>query len=146
VGIKRSELPAHVVKLIEAVEAAGTAPKSVKPRRHGETMAKGRIANPTGMNKIETDYHEHLRGRLLNGEIVWFMFGAINLKMGHDLHYRIDEFVMLPDGELQAHEVKGPYEREDSKVKRRTAARMFPWPLYIVTRDGDGWNMELVKP
>lgn len=139
--MKSSELPAHVQRLVdqELAKRGHHRPSPAAPK-----IATGRIAQPA-MNKIERDYHEHLHSRLRSGEILWHAFEAITLKLGHDLRYTIDEFVMVADGALQAHEVKGDYEREDSKIKRRAAAALFPWPLYLVTRNGDGWKLTQVK-
>ena len=89
-------------------------------------IAKGRIAKPRGMNKLEADYSGTLFARRSVGEVAWYLYEGITLKLADDCRYTVDFAVMLKSGELQMHEVKGPHRREDSIIKLRVAARLFP--------------------
>ena len=87
--------------------------------------ARGRRV-PGEMNGTETRYSVELEGRKRLGEIEWYAFEAITFKLGKDCRYTPDFIVMLPDGLLEAHEVKGRWE-DDALVKVRVAAAMFPF-------------------
>jgi len=100
--------------------------------------AKGRIRPVAGeMNKTEAAYAGELRFRELAGEILWWKFEAIKLRLAANTFYSVDFFVMLADGTLEAHEVKGRkgdsyYAMDDAKVKVKVAAAMFPFQFKIV--------------
>jgi len=49
--------------------------------------------------------------------------------------------VMLADGRLEAHEVKGVW-REDARAKIKIAAALFPLKFFAVARSGHGWSVE----
>jgi hypothetical protein len=109
-------------------------------------VAKGRIAKPRGMNRLEEDYGGHLLARRSVGEVVWYAYEGITLKLADDTRYTPDWAVLLKSGEMELHEVKGPHAREDSIVKLRVTARLFPFRVLLVTRDDDGgWNEQEVR-
>ena len=103
---------------------------------------------PGEMNKTEQQYAEHLEARKASGEVLWFAFEAVTLKIAKDCRLTVDFFVMLSSGELQAHDVKGSKAivQDDFKVKAKVAASMFPWPFFCAyptpKKDGGGWNIE----
>jgi len=98
------------------------------------------------MTRIERDYGEHLLGRKAAGEVDWYAYEGMTLKLADDCRLTIDWSVMLSSGEMELHECKGPYAREDSIVKLRLAARLFPFRVLLVTRDGDGWQHREIRP
>lgn len=105
--------------------------------------AKGRIRPVAGeMNKTEAAYAGELRFRELAGEILWWKFEAIKLRLAANTFYSVDFFVMLADGTLEAHEVKGHWE-DDARVKIKCAAALFPFQFIGVQRAGKGWKLEL---
>jgi hypothetical protein len=110
-------------------------------------MAHGRFRRGT-LNKTEGAYQQHLDLLQKAGEIVWYRFEAVTLKLGPDVRYTPDFLIMLPDGQLEAHEVKGGWFRDDAKAKVRIAARMFPLAFQIVRarskKDGGGWEVEKI--
>ena len=63
------------------------------------------------MNKTEEAYAAHLALQLAAGEIAWFRFESVKLKLAEKTHLTIDFFVMTAAGDLEAHEVKGFWER-----------------------------------
>jgi hypothetical protein len=109
-------------------------------------IAKGRITVPRGMTRIERDYGEHLLAAKAEGGIAWYAYEGLTLKLADDCRYTPDFVVMVHDGEMELHETKGPYAREDSLIKLRLAARLFPFRVYLVTREGDRWRFKLVTP
>ena len=106
-------------------------------------IARGRLPKKRGMNKIEADFGEHLKYARA-GDVVWMGYEGITLKLGDDVRYTPDWFVMTADGEFWCYEVKGPYRREDAMVKLRVAAAMYPFRFALVTRDGDEWKFKLL--
>jgi hypothetical protein len=92
------------------------------------------------MNKLETRYSLELERRVTAGEVVWWKYEAVTLKLAPDVRYTCDFFVMLADGSLEAHETKGFY-RDDSRIKLHTAASLFPWRFWLVKEvKGGGWD------
>lgn len=78
------------------------------------------------MNKLERRYAEHLERMRMAGKILHWKAHPGSLKLGPNLHYRPDFFVVALDGTLEVHETKG-YMRDDAQVKIRAAAEIFPW-------------------
>lgn len=107
--------------------------------------AKGRLKAGV-MNGTEQAYHEHLAQRQHAGEISWFKFEAMTFKLADDTRYTPDFMVMLADGQLQAHEVKG-YWTDDARVKTKVAASLFPIEFIAIKKkakkDGGGWDREV---
>lgn len=86
------------------------------------------------MNKTESAYAKRLESLRASGEILWFAFEAITLKLANALRYTPDFVVILPDGRIQLHEVKGARVifRDDAKAKVKMAAQKFQWAEMIV--------------
>lgn len=147
---KALELQAN--EFLDAGAASRRAMRSGKPLRvisapvqpsYVTVKAKGRIAKPRGMNKIEAAWGEHLKW---NCDISWHAYEAITLKLADDTRYTPDWVVMRPNGDLIMYEVKGPHKREDAMVKLRVAARLFPMRFILVTRENDRWVEKEVTP
>lgn len=99
------------------------------------------------MNKTEAAFDRHLAELKLAGEVVWYRFEAITLKLADDCRLTVDFFVMRANGELQAYDTKGAPEvvTDDAKVKMRMAATAFPWPFfYAYPKQGGGWDIREV--
>lgn len=90
------------------------------PRRN----ARGRRHEPGKMNKAETRYAELLKSRRLNGEVAWFGFESIKLRLADRTFYTPDFAVMLDNGDMEFHEVKGWME-DDAAVKLKVARETF---------------------
>jgi hypothetical protein len=122
--------------------------------RYG-VKARGRIRHKPGeMNKLEAQYSRYLDGRKLVGEILWYRFESVNLKLADKTWLLVDFMVLMPDGMLELHEVKGTTKRtdkagekhaiplieDDAVVKMKVAAREFPFvvKLCYLTKDR-GW-------
>lgn len=59
------------------------------------------------MNKTETAYAQELELRKRYGEIAWYRFEGIKLRLADNTFYTPDFAVMLANGQLEMHEVKG---------------------------------------
>ncbi len=119
-------------------------------RRHG----RGTKRIPGTMNKVEAKYAAHLDGLQRAGEIEWFKFEGVTLKLAPDCRLTVDFFVMLNDGTLEAHDVKGTkrkmssgmavgytyFAEEDAIIKIRTAAELFPFRFCVVYFTPSGWG------
>ncbi len=100
------------------------------------------------MNKLETLYAQHLELRKRAGEIEWYAFDVLNLRLAPKCFYRPDFMVMRRDAEIELHEVKGHWE-DDARVKVKIAADKFPFRFLAVTqcpkKHGGGWLYEVIS-
>lgn len=107
-------------------------------------QALGRLK--TGMmNKTEEAYCQHLELRKRYGEIVWYRFEGIKLRLADNTFYTPDFAVMLANGQMEMHEVKG-YWTDDARVKTKVAADQYPFRVIGITKlpakAGGGWKVE----
>ena len=80
------------------------------------------------MNKTECRFESEVLSPLKqSGEILWYGFEALNFRLGPRVHYRPDFVVVKPDRVPEFNEVKGGFIRQDSRVKFRTAAGLYPF-------------------
>lgn len=90
-------------------------------------------------------YCQHLELRKRAGEIVWYRFEGIKLRLADNTFYTPDFAVMLATGEMELHEVKG-FWTDDARVKTKVAADQYPFRIIGVTvkpkKAGGGWNIE----
>lgn len=98
------------------------------------------------MNKTEAAYAETLEVRKLRGEITWYGYEAVTLKLADDCRYTPDFTVVTASGGIEFHEAKG-FWRDDARVKIKVAAAQFPWARFCAVRkprkaDGLGWVRE----
>lgn len=109
-----------------------------------KTLALGRM-KAGKMNGTEQAYAETLRIKQAAGEIAWFKFEGMTFKLAEGCRYTPDFIVMLPDGTLEAHEVKG-FWTDDARAKIKVAAELFPLRFIAVhkkpKREGGGWRIE----
>lgn len=100
------------------------------------------------MNKIECQYAEQLKLRQHAGDVEWYAYEAVKLRLANNTFYTPDFLVMLANGDLEVHEVKGRkgdgyYAQEDAKIKIKVAAAMYPFLFRIVwPMKGNGWDSE----
>ncbi len=120
------------------IEAKAPAPP-VMPR-HAQGRAHG-THKPGEMNKLEADYASALEIERLRGEILWWAFEAVKLKLGKLCTYTPDFLVMRRDGGLECHEVKG-FWKDDARAKIRMASALYPFLFIGITREGVAWHRE----
>lgn len=114
-----------------------------KFQRHG----RGTRRTPGEMNKPEKAYAAHLDQLLKASEISWYGFEKVTFKLAPDTRYTPDFMVMLNDGQIEFHEVKGGKKKkiggvdtgertfwceEDAKLKIKLAAEILPFRFSIV--------------
>lgn len=117
-----------------------SAPPFKLPNNPAGRYALGRM--PTGtMNKTESAYDQHLWVLRHAGDVLWHKFEGIKLRLADNTFYTSDFAVLPRDGVLELHEVKGYWE-EDSKVKIKVAASLYPFRFIAVKKKGSGWERE----
>jgi hypothetical protein len=108
------------------------------------SFARGRLK--TGeMNATEKRYADFLAARQHAGEVAWWKFEGVKLRLADNAFYTVDFFVMLAAGELEAHEVKGHWE-DDARLKIKVAQDLYPFRFVAVkpvpASRGGGWEAE----
>lgn len=111
---------------------------------HKRLQALGRL-KAGQMNKTEQAYAAGLEARRAAGEVAWWRFEGVKLRLGDSTFYTPDFAVMLADGRMEMHEVKG-FWTDDARVKIKVAADMYPFQFVALRakskRDGGGWEEE----
>jgi len=96
-------------------------------------------------NKTESAYEDVLRMRQHAGEILWYRFEGLKFRLADNTHYTPDFVVMMNDGQIEAHEVKG-FWTDDARVKIKVAAAQYPFRFVAIKakakKNGGGWEME----
>ena len=107
-------------------------------------QALGRLKTGA-MNKTEQAYAATLEQRRHAGEVAWFKFEGIKLRLADNTFYSPDFAVMLADGQLEMHEVKG-YWLEDARAKIKIAADLYPMRFIAIQakpkKEDGGWSVE----
>ncbi len=114
-------------------------------RPHWTSFARGKRRTPGSMNKTEAAYAAHLEGLKTLGQVEWYAFEAVTLKLAADCRFTPDFVVMLPNGLIEFHEVKA-FWADDARVKIKVAAEKFPFRFIAVRarpkKHGGGWEEE----
>ena len=77
--------------------------------------AKGRMKKGE-LNRTETSYAQYLEGEKQSGRVADYWFESLKLKVADGTcWYTPDFMVLLPDGRLELHEVKGGICQDTSK-------------------------------
>jgi hypothetical protein len=107
-------------------------------------FALGRL-KAGAMNKTETAYAAHLDALKAAGAVAWWRFEGVKLRLADSTFYTPDFAVMLKDGSLECHEVKG-FWADDARAKIKIAAEMYPLRFIAVKvrakKHGGGWATE----
>jgi hypothetical protein len=93
------------------------------------------------MNRTEAAYAQRLELQRQAGEVVWFKFEAVKLRLADATFYTPDFAVMLADGVMEMHEVKGFWE-DDARVKIKVAASLYPFRFVALTAKRGTWQIE----
>ncbi len=107
-------------------------------------FALGRLK--TGqMNKTEQAYADRLKLLQHAGEVAWFKFEGVKLRLAENTFYSPDFAVMLASGVMEMHEVKG-FWQDDARAKIKIAADLYPFRFIAVKvkpkKEGGGWAVE----
>lgn len=106
--------------------------------------ALGRLKTGT-MNKSEAAYERDLADAKTLGDILWYRFEGLKLRLADNTFYTPDFAVVAKDGVMECHEVKG-FWRDDARAKIKIAAEQYPFRFKAVTarakKHGGGWAEE----
>jgi len=132
----------HVDQWKDLLKAAGKRPKGKARGEH----------TPGSMNRTEAEFAATvLEPRKLVGEIINYEFEAVTLKLAPDCRLTPDFMIEYPDKSLEFIDVKGAGPvQEDSVIKMRLAARLFPRWCFAMERkrkkcDGGGFERKEFK-
>lgn len=107
-------------------------------------QALGRLKTGT-MNKTEEAYERDLRDAQSLGDILWYRFEGLKLRLADNCFYTPDFIVLASDGVLECHEVKG-FWTDDARVKIKVAAQAYPFRFKAIKargkKHGGGWEEE----
>jgi hypothetical protein len=109
---------------------------------------------PGEMNATERAYADVLTARVLAGELLAWDYEPLTFKLARSCRYTPDFIVQLPDGTIEAHEVKihtgsKLLAEDDAKAKIRVAAEKFGMLVWRIAAKqpkklGGGWLYFLV--
>jgi hypothetical protein len=109
-------------------------------------MAKMPMKGEPDMNRTEASYAAILFARKAIGEVKDYWYESVTVKLADGVRYTPDFAVLLADGTLELHEVKGGFIRDDARIKLRVAARHTPF-TYVLAQyknKASGWTIERV--
>lgn len=102
------------------------------------TQALGRM--PAGkMNGTEKAYSNVLEARKMAGEILWYAFEPINIRLAPKCFFKVDFMIQLANGVIECHETKGGFMTDDSLVKIKVAAELLPFQFCIMKLEKGVW-------
>ncbi len=98
------------------------------------------------MNGLEAAYANLLEEMRLRGEIIWWSFEPVRLKLANKSSYNPDFMVIRSNGEVEFHETKG-YWRDDARLKIKIAAENFWFFRFVAIQQqpkklGGDWKYE----
>ncbi|MCL7941202.1 DUF1064 domain-containing protein [Halomonas sp. ATCH28] len=110
-------------------------------------LALGRLKTGS-MNQTEAAYEADLAFMKSAGDVAWYRFEGLKLRLADSTFYTPDFAVMRSDGVMECHEVKG-FWRDDARAKIKIAAEMYPFRFLSVKKrrkkDGGGWDVEVFE-
>lgn len=110
-------------------------------------LALGRFKTGA-MNKTEAAYEQVIRDAINLGDVLWYRFEGLKLRLADNTFYTPDFAVMLSNGQMECHEVKG-FWQDDARVKIKVAAEQYPFRFIAVKplskKAGGGWAREVFE-
>ena len=111
---------------------------------HKRIQALGRLKSGT-RNKLEAEYEQELKLRQAVGQVAWYRFEGLKLRLADNTFYTPDFAVMFASGAMECHEAKG-FWTDDARAKIKIAADMYPFRFIAIKklpkRDGGGFSIE----
>ena len=125
--------------------SAGESRVRTPERMRQNFIALGR--NRTGMNKTESAHAMELEMRKRAGEIQDYRWQPLRFKLAPDTTYEPDFLVLLADGAIEFHEIKGGFTTDDAYVKVKVVAQMFPYFVFrLFEYNRKGLKVRELKP
>lgn len=102
----------------------------------GILQSKRLFGSRSRLNKTEAEYLLRLQ-QLADHQI---FIQDVTFRIGIDCRYTPDFFVVVHGRQLQCHEVKGGFVRDDGRVKLMAAARQYPFiQWFLAQKKGGIW-------
>jgi len=99
-------------------------------------------------NKTEAAYETYLEQQKQSGEILWYKFEGMKFRLADNCFFSPDFNVLLANGEMEMHEVKGAKAifACDAKAKTKIASEMYPFRFIVAfpipKKNGGGWEIK----
>ncbi len=96
-------------------------------------------------NRTEAKYEAYLEQLRIAGEVLWYKFEGIKLRLADGCFLTMDFAVMTKDNMLELHDCKGSRAifSDDAKVKVKCASEAYPFLFKIVYPvKGGGWEVD----
>ena len=93
------------------------------------------------MNRTEAEYGTMLEALKRSGEILWYKFECINLRLADNTFYKPDFLVLSKDSVLEVHEVKARFVTEDGWQKLKITAELFPFKFVLAQKKNKQWEI-----
>lgn len=106
-----------------------------------------RVADPYRSN-LERSWADQLMQAKAEGLVLHWGYESLSLRIAPAARYTPDFFVLLPDGAIELHEVKGGFVREAARIRLAVAASKFPWFYFCLVRKPPkcDWEVTRVSP
>jgi hypothetical protein len=137
-----------MTKAAEQYRAALAEAKPKKGFGGKKHHALGRMKAGT-MNKTETAYARYLDTLKSLGDVLWWDFEGIKLRLADSTFLTMDFAVLNQHHEIELVDVKGSFSmiEEDAWAKTKIAASLYPFRFFIVApidRKFSAWKVEEV--
>jgi hypothetical protein len=122
----------------------GEAPPAPAPKGKEALFALGRL-KAGEKNKTEQRFEDEvLRPGLLAGDILWYRFEGVKLRLADGTFLTVDYCVMPPTRILTMIDVKGARAiiQDDARVKMRVASELYPFAFQYAFPGSGGWTIE----
>ncbi len=117
---------------------------AIIPRQFLALGRKPKSASAERMNKLEAEWAGMLEARRLAGELLYWSFEPIKVRMATLTFYTPDFLVVRASGEMELHEVKGAFVMDDARLKFKLVAEHFPARLVWAQKiKGGAWKVEV---
>lgn len=139
----RSTLKANLVTVSEEqdVVPASLQAETIEAMRSNVLLGIQPTTDEAKLNKLETRYLKWLRSL----QPMWLGIQCWTFKLGHDLRYTPDFIALDKDG-LRAIDTKGKHTWEDSIVKMKCCARLYPFIRFVIAKEnGLVWSHKEIK-
>jgi hypothetical protein len=138
-NMTEKDLRAMGLSVVKGVAVRTAALPKADPRK-GKRRGK--------MNGLEFRYAQRLALLQAGGEIQWFAFESMKLRVSDSdrlRQYTPDFVVLTKSGEIEFHEVKGR-KHDGGMVRLAVSADRYPFKFFIATHDAyGGWSVDPVR-
>jgi hypothetical protein len=122
-------------------------PSRFAVKKRPDFRALGRL-EPGRRNKTEAAFERFLEGERQVGNVLWYAFEAVKLRLADDCFLTLDFMVLRADSLVELVDVKGSRGmfQDDARVKIKVAAALYPFRFVAAyprpKKDGGGWEIE----